>query len=216
MNRDTINGLQQAGFAAMLPGDLPLQVIISVADALLASPVGAVEVALPNGSAEGLASTAVVIADLRQRGRTHLLVGAAEVETPAQTAALIEAGAQWISSFRLSTAVQQTCHEQGILYLPNVISIYGVQAALSAGLPLVRVPTGGPAGAEYVKTLRGAFDDVQIIAAGDFAPEEMGAYATAGAQAVFVGSTLFTGPQQPMADLITRARQFRQVWQYYD
>ncbi|MCB8920785.1 MAG: hypothetical protein H6662_04300 [Ardenticatenaceae bacterium] len=208
----TSNQLYQAGFAAMLPGDLSLQAIVSVADALLASPVGAVEVALPNGSAEGVANTAALVADLRQRGRTHLLVGAAEVETPAQAAALIAAGAQWISSYRLSTTVHETCQQAGVFYLPNVIGIYAVQAALSAGLSLVRVPTGGPAGADYVKTLRETFSDVQVITAGDFTPEEVPAYVSAGVRAVFLGSTLFGGPQQPMANLITRARQFRQAW----
>ena len=37
-------------------------------------------------------------------------------------------------------------------------------------------------------------------------------YARAGAAAVGVGSALVTGPDQPMDDLITRARRIRKAW----
>jgi 2-keto-3-deoxy-6-phosphogluconate aldolase len=43
-------------------------------------------------------------------------------------------------------------------------------------------------------------------------PENVGEYIRAGAVAVGLGSALVTGPNQPMDDLIRRARAIRTAW----
>ncbi|MCA9958640.1 MAG: hypothetical protein KC443_06390 [Anaerolineales bacterium] len=207
---DKLTFLQQAGFAAMLPGDLPLAAIITVADALLAAPVQVVEVAL----SASLAQTAAVVRDLCQRGRVHLQVGVSGVETADQVAMLAAAGAEFVASPRFSPALLAVCEEWKRPYLPTIITPFAAQAAQAAGVSWVRVPVGGPAGPAYVQTLCTTLPDLQVVAAGDFAPAEVAAYREVGVTAVFLGSTLYTGPQQPMADLITRARQLQGAWQH--
>lgn len=193
----------------MLPGDLPLQTVTMVADALLASPVQVVEVAL----SASVTQTAATISDLCQRGREHLLVGVSGLVTMEQADALLTAGAQFVSSSRFQPELQKMCAERKRPYLPTVISVYAAQAVQTAGLSWVRVPIGGPTGPDYIKTLSVMFPGLHVVAVGDFTLMEATAYAQVDTAAIFLGNTLYTGPEQTMADLITRARQFQTVWE---
>lgn len=208
----TLAQLQQAGIVASLPADLPLQRIVTVTDALLAAPVQAVEVRLAGETAAALAAAAALLQDVRRRGRAQLLVGAADVATPAQAAALLAAGAQYLCLNAYVPAILADCRERDVLCLPRIISLYGVEAAAAAGVRCVRVPTGGPAGPAFVQTIRRQYPAVQLGVAGTFEPTEVVTYARSGATAVFLGETLVAGPEQPLADLISRARRFRQAW----
>lgn len=200
--------LAAAGIIAALPGDLPLQRVTALADALLASPVLALAVE-HKGDLEG---TTAVIGDARERAGTEMVVGAAEISTMAEMEACLAAGAQFISSPRFDADLQARCEAEPVAYLPSVISLFAVQAAQEAGCRLVRVVTGGANGADYVHTLREALPGSILIVAGPITPEQVAGYVHAGAAALMPGSALFTGPAQPMADLITRARRLQQVW----
>lgn len=206
----TVERIKQANIVALLPGDLPHQAIISVADALLAAPVLAAEVYMAGADDDRHAHT--VISDLRQRAGVHMLVGAGGVETTGQAIAAIAAGAQFIASTRLETDVLAYCREQDVLYLPGVISLFAAQAAETAGCPLIRLTTGGADGPRYVATVRESVPGVGVVVTGHIAVEEVGAYAQAGALALMAAETLFTGPDQPMADLIIRARILQRAW----
>ena len=61
--------------------------------------------------------------------------------------------------------------------------------------------------------MRDPLDDIEFVPTGGIGPENAAAWAGAGAAAIGVGSCLVTGPQQPMADLIERARALRRAWQ---
>ena len=50
------------------------------------------------------------------------------------------------------------------------------------------------------------------VAIGGITPDNVGDYIRAGAAAVGLGSALVTGPDQPMDDLIRRARAIRSAW----
>lgn len=200
--------LAGAGIIASLPGDLPLQRVTALADALLASPI----LALAVEHQGDLAQTTAVIGDVRRRAGAEMVVGAGGVAAPAEMAACLAAGAQFISSPRFDSDLQARCEAESVAYLPSVISLFAVQAAQDAGCRLVRVVTGGADGAAYVHTLRHALPGSVIIVAGPITPEQVAAYVRAGAAALMPGSALFTGPAQPMADLITRARRLQQAW----
>ncbi len=205
-SQETITRMQSAGIFAILPGDSPLQTITEIADALLASPILGVEVQLRNKQGVQL------IADLRQRARENMVVGAGDVETTAVADAAIQAGAQFISSQRLDFELMSFCKEQDVLYLPGVISVLAAQAVQQAGGSIVRLRTGGAGGPDFVAAMRQVIPGLRVIVAGDISIQNAGDYAQSGADAVLVDDALFTGAAQVPADLITRARRLQKAW----
>ena len=205
-SQEIITQIQKAGIFAILPGDIPLQTITEIGDALLASPVLGVEVQLRNKQGEQL------IADLKQRARAHMVVGAGDVQTIAEADASIQAGAQFISSQRLDFELMSYCKEQNVLYLPGVISVLAAQAVQQAGGNMVRLRTGGTGGPDFVAAMRQAIPGLHVIVTGDISAQKIGDYAQSGADAVLVDDVLFTGASQTMADLITKARMLQKVW----
>ncbi|MCP5097744.1 MAG: hypothetical protein GY943_19530, partial [Chloroflexi bacterium] len=90
-----IKQIKMAGIIASLPGDMPLQSILQVADALLAAPVLGVEVSMQDE--QGVQ----IIADLAKRADGKMVIGAEGVETAVQAQSALDAGAEYISSSRL-------------------------------------------------------------------------------------------------------------------
>ncbi len=207
MKTTVIEQIKQAGIIVALPGDLPLQTIVPIADALLASPILAVDVAYSG------AETVQLLHDLRQRAGDKLLIGVSGVETAVQLTTLQNCPIDYLSSPRLDDGLLTHCQTSRIAYLPNVISVWAAQAAEQKVCSLARLPTGGPAGAEYVTAVRQVTPDLNLVVEVDLSPEEVARYKKAGAAALLIGSPIFTGSSQTMADLITQARRFMQAWQ---
>lgn len=202
-----IEKLKEAGIVVALPGDLPLAAIIPVADALLASPILAVDVAF------GGAELPQLLHDLRQRAGDKLLIGVSGVETAVQLRSLQNSPIDYISSTRLDDELLLACQNGGMAYLPGVISVWAAQAAQQKGCRAIRLRTGGPAGADYVRAICEVQPDLDLIVETGLAPNDVPGYRQAGAAALVIGAPLFTGHSQTMADLITQARAFARAWQ---
>jgi len=202
-----IEKLKEAGIVVALPGDLPLATILPIADALLASPILAVDVAFGGDELPQL------LHDLRQRAGDKLLIGVSGVETAVHLHTLQHSPIDYISSVRLDDGLLAGCRERGLAYLPGVISVWAAQAAQQKGCASIRLRTGGPAGADYVRALCAVQPDLGIIVEAELHPDDVTGYRQAGAAALVVGAPLFSGPTQTMADLITQARRFTQAWQ---
>lgn len=199
--------LKTAGLIASLPGDLPLQNVIDVADALLASPVLTVEVVLAGNDT-------AVVHDLCQRAGRKMVVGA-RVETQAAATAALAAGAHFVTTLTWNTAVWETCRQQQTAYLPGIISLMAAEEAQKRGCTLIRLRTGGPDGPAYVTAVRQAQPQLSLVVDAPVNEKTIGAYSRAGATAVFVGEAIFTHPTQPMADIITRARRLQKAWDHH-
>lgn len=202
-----IEKLKEAGIVVALPGDLPLAAILPIVDALLASPVLAVDVAF------GGAEMPQLLHDLRQRAGEKLLIGVSGVETAVQLQSLQNSPIDYISSPRLDDELLIGCQNGGVDYLPGVISVLAAQAAQQKGCGSIRLRTGGPGGADYVRAIREVQPDLGLIVETELNPAEVYSYRQAGAAALVIGAPLFTGHNQTMADLITQARIFTQAWQ---
>jgi 2-keto-3-deoxy-6-phosphogluconate aldolase len=202
--------VKEAGIIVALPGDLPLAAILPIADALLASPVLAVEVAF------GGAELPQLLHDLRQRAGEKLLLGVSGVETAVHLQTLPLHQLDYISSPQVDDGLLTTCQTERVAYLPSVISLWAAQAAQQKGCPGIRLRTGGPTGADYVRAIRTVQPDLGLIVEAEVAAEALDGYRQAGADALLVGAPLFTGPDQTMADLITQARTFNRTWQNSD
>jgi 2-keto-3-deoxy-6-phosphogluconate aldolase len=210
MKTPIIDKIKQAGIIVTLPGDLPLQTIVPVADGLLASPILAVDVAYSGEE------TVQLLHDLRRRAGDKLLIGVSGVETAVQLQIVQNCPIDYLSSPRLDDKLLASCQTTNLAYMPSIISVWAAQAAQQKMCSFVRLPTGGPAGAEYVKAIRQVTTNLGLIIEVDLLPNEVVDYKIAGADALLVGSPLFTGSEQTMADLITRARRFTKAWQQAD
>lgn len=209
-NQQTINFIQRAGIIARLPGNLPLADITPLADALLASPIEAVELVWSEDTAVSLA------ADLRERSNGRLLIGAYGLETDEQANAAAQAGVQYISCERFCPDVLLACREHDLLYMPGIISIMAAQRAWQKGAQAIRLRTGGPDGPGFAGAVVDFMPELAVIVDADVQADNVGAYAETGAAAVIAGNSLFESAEQPMADIITRARVLQSGWQTAD
>lgn len=194
------------GLIAIVRGNFPAAKVIEIGDALLASPVLIMEVTLNTTGALDAISL------LRERFGDKMLVGAGTVRTATQFDEAIAAGAQFTVSPNLDIATVERALASDILHLPGVFTPTEAQQAFVAGCKLVKLFPSEVVGPRYLKAIRAPLDDIKFIPTGGITPDNVGEYIRAGASAVGLGSALVTGPDQPIDDLITRARAIRAAW----
>ena len=199
--------VQDDGIVAIVRGDFPAQKILEIGDALLAAPVLVMEVTLNTPGALEL------IRMLRDRFGENMYIGAGTVRTVDQFDAAIAAGAQFTVAPGLHPAVVNQARKADILHIPGVYTATEAETACAAGSRLLKLFPANFGGPAYLKALRAPLDDVRFVPTGGIGPDNAAAWASAGAAALGVGSALVTGPHQPMADLIQRARALRQAWE---
>ncbi len=209
LQRDLTARLKQAGIIAHLPKDLPLPRITTVTDALLASPIQAVQTSYCDENSLHL------VQDLAQRSHGLLTMGV-RVDDGWETAVslpnLLQAGIHYITSARYDAELHHQCFAQKIAYIPGAISAMAAQAILQKQVTLMQLHTGGPDGSHFVAAINQAIPHMAILIDGDLPAEYIADYAKSGGTAVIVQSALFTHPQQSMADIITRARTLQNAW----
>ena len=195
------------GIVAIVRGDFPAQKVVEIGDALLAAPVLVMEVTLNTRGALEL------IRMLRARFGENMVIGAGTVRTAEQFDAAAAAGAQFTVAPGSNSEVIARAVTADILHIPGVFTATEADRARANGARLLKLfpaDIGGPA---YLKALRAPLDDIEFVPTGGIGPENAAAWANAGAAAIGAGSSLVTGPNQPMADLIVRARALRRAWQ---
>lgn len=202
-----VRRVQDDGIVAIVRGDFPAQKILEIGDALLAAPVLVMEVTLNTPGALEL------IRMLRARFSENMYIGAGTVRTANQFDAAVAAGAQFTVAPGLNPAVVTQARKADILHIPGVYTATEAETASAAGSRLLKLFPANIGGPAYLKALRAPLDDIQFVPTGGIGPDNAAAWARAGAAALGVGSSLVTGPYQPMADFIQRARALRQAWE---
>ena len=199
--------IKDEGIVAIVRGDFPAHKVLEIGDALLAAPLLVMEVTLNTPGALEL------IGMLRARFGENMIIGAGTVRTAEQFDAAAAAGAQFTVAPGSNPEVIARAGNAGILHIPGVYTATEADRARADGVRLLKLfpaDIGGPA---YLKALRAPLDDIEFVPTGGIGPENAAAWASAGAAAIGAGSSLVTGPNQPMADLIERARALRRAWQ---
>jgi len=204
---ETADWLKREGIIPIVRGDFAGERVLEIGDALLAAPILCMEVTMNTPGATEL------IGLLRARYGEQMRIGAGTVRTVAQLDAALEAGAQFTLSPSLVLAVVQRAQERGILHIPGVYTASEAETAWQAGCPILKLFPADQGGPAYLKALRAPLDDIAFAPTGGVSAENAAAWRKAGAVALGVGSTLITGPQQSMADLITRARALKAAWE---
>ena len=154
-------------------------------DAILEGGIPIVEITMTVPGA-----VAVIREVIRQFG-SKVLVGAGTVVTREQAEACLEAGAQFLVSPGMSTAMLEAAQKRATLAIPGALTPTELMAASAHNATLVKVfPCSSVGGPKYLKTLRGPFPDVKIIPTGGINLTNAADYLAAGAFALGVGSDL--------------------------
>lgn len=199
--------LDTVGVVALLPGELSHERVHMVADALLAAPILAVEI-VPNG-----ASTLDTVEAFRKRAGDNMIVGAGRVESAAQLTAAINAGAQFASStYDFHLPLMSAARKQNFLYIPTVHAPGQALVAYRGGSRWQKIRDDIDA-----EGMEGMQERLSIVNYGvsfiinQLEIEHIEAGFEAGAKLVCVND-IYVDENQPMGDIITRAREARRKW----
>jgi 2-dehydro-3-deoxyphosphogluconate aldolase / (4S)-4-hydroxy-2-oxoglutarate aldolase len=127
---------------------------------------------------------------VRQYG-SNVLTGAGTVVTADQAKMCLDAGAEFLVSPGLSTAVVETAAARGKAAIPGALTPTEVMAALDAGATAIKIfPCGSVGGPKYLKSLRAPFPEPRFIPTGGVNVSNAAEYIAAGAFALGVGADL--------------------------
>jgi 2-dehydro-3-deoxyphosphogluconate aldolase/(4S)-4-hydroxy-2-oxoglutarate aldolase len=133
---------------------------------------------------------AVVRQVVKERGSTAL-IGAGTVITAEQAEQCIDAGAQFLVSPGLSTAVLSVAKRHSILAIPGALTPTELMFAHENGAKIVKIfPCGSVGGAKYLKSLKGPFPNATLIPTGGVNASNAAEYIAAGAFALGIGGEL--------------------------
>lgn len=146
-------------------------------------PIIEVTMTVPNAPA--------MIRELVQHYGDQVLTGAGTVTTARQAEVCLEAGAQFLVSPGLSSAVLEVAAQRGTLAIPGALTPTEVMAALEAGARVIKIfPCGSAGGAKHIKALRAPFPETPFIPTGGVNLSNAAEYLAAGSFALGVGADL--------------------------
>ena len=146
-------------------------------------PIIEVTMTVPNAPA--------MIGELVQHYGDQVLTGAGTVTTARQAEVCLEAGAQFLVSPGLSSAVLHVAAQHGTLAIPGALTPTEVMAALEAGARVIKIfPCGSAGGAKHIKALRAPFPETPFIPTGGVNLSNAAEYLAAGSFALGVGADL--------------------------
>lgn len=168
---------------AVLRGREP-RTTVALAHAAFDGGLTAVEITMDSpGAADAIAQVAA-------EGPTGSAVGAGTIRSVADLDAAVDAGATFVVAPHLDVAVVEHALGRAVPIVPGVVTPTELITAFAAGAAMVKLFPAGPLGTSYLQALRGPFPDVPIMVTGGIELPEAGAWISAGATCVGVGSSL--------------------------
>jgi 2-dehydro-3-deoxyphosphogluconate aldolase / (4S)-4-hydroxy-2-oxoglutarate aldolase len=132
-----------------------------------------------------------VIREVAQRYRGKVLVGAGTVTSADQAEECIQAGAEFLVSPGLSTAVLSVARTRGILAIPGALTPTELMNAQEQGARLIKIfPCGNLGGPKYLRSLKAPFPNASLIPTGGVNAVNAAEFIAAGAYALGVGADL--------------------------
>ncbi len=143
------------------------------------------------------------------------LLGMGTVRNPEEARQALAAGAMFLVTPNTDPKVIELASSQGIPVIAGAFTPTELYAAWSAGAAMVKVFPCGAVGADYLRELRGPFEQIPLVAVGGVNRHNLTAYFGAGARGVGVGSALFGAEalagRNPVA-VAEHVRDFIAVW----
>lgn len=157
-----------------------------IMEALIAAGIGLIEV--PLNSPSPLTSIHAMVAAAGNRAR----VGAGTVLTPAEVAAVRDAGGQFIVSPNRDDGVIRATKAAGLDSYPGVFTATEALGAIAAGADALKFFPADVLGPKGIKAMTAILPkDVPLLAVGGVGAENMAEYLKAGASGFGLGTSLF-------------------------
>lgn len=120
-----------------------------------------------------------------------LVIGAGTVLTMDSLKCALDRGATFIVSPTLVEEVVTYCVSHSVCVFPGAFSPREILSASNAGATMVKVFPSKFFGPEYIKEIKGPFNDIELLACGGVSPDTIGDYFSCGASAVAFGASVF-------------------------
>jgi len=197
--------LQDLPLIAILRGITPEQVL-PVGVALFEAGFRIIEV--PLNSPQPLQSIGMLARELGD----PCLIGAGTVMSAAQVADVADAGGRLIVMPHCDAAVVRAAKSRGLLCAPGIATPTEGFAALAAGADALKLFPAELLTPAVLKALRAVFaPEVLFVPVGGITPQNLAAYATAGASGFGLGSALYK-PGMSAAQVKVNAMAFVRAW----
>ena len=132
-----------------------------------------------------------VIREVAQQYRGNVLIGAGTVTKAEQAESCFQAGAEFLVSPGLATAVLSVAQASAKLAIPGALTPTELMNAQEHGARLVKIfPCGNVGGPKYLKSLRAPFPKALLIPTGGVNAANAAEFIAAGAFALGVGADL--------------------------
>jgi 2-dehydro-3-deoxyphosphogluconate aldolase / (4S)-4-hydroxy-2-oxoglutarate aldolase len=182
--------------------------LVSVAEALLAGGVEAIEVTFTVPNALGvIEKTAKMLGD-------RILLGAGTVLDPETARAAILAGANYVVSPTLNLEVIRLCRRYDVMVMPGALTPTEILTSWEAGADIVKVFPSEITGPRYLKAIKGPLPQVRLMPTGGVDLTTAAEFLKAGAVALGIGSALVEPKWIETGDwaaIEERARQYVEV-----
>ncbi len=199
--------IEQTGVITAVRSHAPIDSMIEVGDALLATPLTVL--AISPGSCQPWQT----LTELRSRFGANMHIGAGPLSTPAQVQTAIDAGTQFVLYASPALQVGVLCRRHSVLFLPAVATPAAVAQAERNGWTLQLLFPPGRNGTVALRRLHLACPTARLVPMGGVTLENLPAYARAGAAAAVVRGVLGGQTKWTMATLITQMRRVRAAWE---
>lgn len=132
-----------------------------------------------------------VIKRLKAHFGPAMVIGAGTILHENEVADAIEAGASFLLSPIVSTAIIQRTKTLGAVSIPGAYTATEIYQAYAAGADIVKVfPASSP---DYIKNIRGPLPEIPLLPTGGVSIENIADYQAAGAVGFGIGSALVSG-----------------------
>ena len=121
-----------------------------------------------------------------------ICIGAGTALSAEATQQAINSGAQFIVSPNLNKHVADVCIKNNRAYFPGALTPTEIENAWSFGATMVKVFPASQMGPDYIRLLKGPFDQIKLMAVGGISPKNIFEYFSAGASAVAMGGSIFS------------------------
>ena len=149
----------------------------------------------------------------------ELCVGAGTVLSLIDLKNAENAGAKFFVSPTLNVDIATYCSKKGLAYFPGALTPTEIEKAWNSGATMIKVFPASQMGPNYFNTIRGPFDELQLMAVGGINISNAVEYLRSGASAIAIGGSIFTisrmknrefgSIKTDIADLISTVKIFR-------
>ncbi len=132
-----------------------------------------------------------MVSSLRSKVRPGQFLGMGTIRNLEEAKLAINAGAMFLVTPNLDTAVINHARENGVPVIAGAFTPTEVYQAWNAGADMVKVFPCNAVGPGYIKSLLGPFDEIPLVAVGGVSRSNLSEFFDAGVKAVGVSSALF-------------------------